>query len=48
MWNNKVLFIVFYLASLVQGVRIKRVKAGMHYKQHDPVHIVVNKIGCVC
>jgi len=25
--------------------RVNRVKAGTVYEQHDPVHIVVNKIG---
>ena len=29
------------------GKKIKRVKAGKVYSDHDPVHIVVNKVGCV-
>jgi hypothetical protein len=34
---------------LLTGVngKIKRVKAGQRYTQHDPVHIVVNKVGYV-
>jgi hypothetical protein len=31
--------------SVANGLRIRRVKAGQHYKEHDPVHIVVNKVG---
>ena len=27
------------------GAKIKRVKAGKQYEQHDAVHIVVNKVG---
>ena len=27
------------------GKKVKRVKAGTTYKTHDPVHIVVNKVG---
>lgn len=27
------------------AAKIKRVKAGKNYEQHDPVHIVVNKVG---
>ena len=33
------------LAAATDAVRVKRVKAGMRYKQHDPVHIDVNKVG---
>lgn len=29
------------------AVKVRRVKAGKHYKTHDPVHIVVNKVGYV-
>ena len=31
----------------VSGAKVRRVKAGMRYKKHDPVHVVVNKVGCV-
>jgi hypothetical protein len=27
------------------AAKVKRVKAGKNYKLHDPVHIVVNKVG---
>jgi hypothetical protein len=33
------------LFSSVQGSRIRRVRAGQRYKDHDAVHIVVNKVG---
>lgn len=33
------------LPLAAEAIRVKRVKAGMHYKQHDPVHVVVNKVG---
>lgn len=33
--------------SSVEGRKRVRVKIGNHYKQHDPVHIIVNKIGYV-
>ncbi|KAL7555532.1 hypothetical protein ACA910_006120 [Epithemia clementina (nom. ined.)] len=33
------------LSSAAEGLRVKRVRAGQHYKEHDPVHIVVNKVG---
>jgi hypothetical protein len=29
----------------VEGGRIRRVRAGARYKDHDEVHIVVNKVG---
>jgi hypothetical protein len=25
--------------------KVKRVKAGKRYNEHDPVHLVVNKVG---
>lgn len=25
--------------------KLRRVRAGKHYASHDPVHIVVNKVG---
>lgn len=37
--------LLFLLPFAAEAVRVKRVKAGMRYKSHDPVHIVVNKIG---
>jgi hypothetical protein len=27
--------------------KVKRVQAGKVYKEHDDVHLVVNKVGCV-
>ena len=30
---------------LTGGAKVKRVKAGKFYKEHDAVHIVVNKVG---
>jgi len=29
----------------VDAAKVKRVKAGKNYNEHDPVHIVVNKVG---
>lgn len=29
------------------ALRVRRHKAGKHYAQHDPVQIVVNKVGYV-
>jgi len=31
--------------SLTLSKRVKRVKPGTMYKEHDPVHVVVNKVG---
>jgi hypothetical protein len=36
---------VFWSLTLTDAVKVKRVKAGGFYKEHDPVHIVVNKVG---
>mmetsp|Transcript_16358 Transcript_16358/g.35861 ORF Transcript_16358/g.35861 Transcript_16358/m.35861 type:complete len:628 (-) Transcript_16358:100-1983(-) len=33
------------LASAANGLKVRRVQAGTRYKEHDPVHIVVNKVG---
>jgi hypothetical protein len=42
------LFISTSNTIVVEGrARAARVKIGTHYKPHDPVHIIVNKIGCV-
>lgn len=35
------------LTAVASALKVKRVKAGMHYKKHDPVHVVVNKVGYV-
>jgi len=43
----RALLLLFVSLTAVSAARVKRVKAGMHYKKHDPVHIVVNKVGCV-
>lgn len=41
--------VVAYLMALavvvVESAKVKRVKAGMKYKEKDPVHVVVNKVG---
>lgn len=29
----------------IEAKKLRRVKAGKHYASHDPVHIVVNKVG---
>ena len=51
MFNHRNSFIFFLgillFASLTEGGKVKRVKAGKTYKQHDPVHLVVNKVGYV-
>ena len=42
------LFFVANTASFVEGKkRVKPVRSGNHYNQHDPVHVTVNKIGYV-
>jgi uncharacterized membrane protein YidH (DUF202 family) len=41
------LLLLQLLAKAASAVRIKRVKAGMRYEKHDPVHVVVNKVGYV-
>jgi hypothetical protein len=33
------------LISVAGAAKVKRVKAGMKYKENDPVHVVVNKVG---
>ena len=38
-------FLLLLLPLASEAVRVKRVKAGMHYNKHDPVHVVVNKVG---
>lgn len=30
---------------VVDAKRVKRVQAGKKYKEHDPVDVVVNKVG---
>lgn len=39
------LFGTLLFADRISGAKVKRVKAGKVYKEHDPVHIVVNKVG---
>jgi hypothetical protein len=37
---------ILWSIALTDAVKkIKRIKAGQYYKPHDPVHIVVNKVG---
>jgi hypothetical protein len=41
-----VLFALSTKISTVDGKkRVARVRVGNHYQNHDPVHIIVNKIG---
>ena len=44
---NRIFLLLGLLCSidLIDSARVKRVKAGKIYKDHDPVHIVVNKVG---
>lgn len=44
---SKLLLLVGVLSScfLEGNAKVKRVKAGQIYNEHDPVHIVVNKVG---
>ena len=32
-------------AVITDGARVKRIKSGKVYAQHEAVHIVVNKVG---
>jgi hypothetical protein len=34
-----------FLITTTDGAKVKRVKAGKIYQEHDAVHIVVNKVG---
>jgi hypothetical protein len=47
--TKSILSVVWLLCclSLGDGAKVKRVKAGKHYKEHDDVHLVVNKVGYV-
>jgi hypothetical protein len=36
---------LWLLSAAVDAAKVKRVKAGMQYKKHDPVELVVNKVG---
>jgi hypothetical protein len=51
MTNAIVLLLLLFVASttvVVEGrKRAARVRIGNHYKQHDAVHIIVNKVGYV-
>jgi hypothetical protein len=44
---NKLLLLLGLICStdLVDALKVKRVKAGGIYKEHDAVHLVVNKVG---
>lgn len=47
MIGKKVLLLLGILSSPLSTVsaKVKRVKAGKIYNEHDEVHIVVNKVG---
>ena len=49
MTNVITLLLVLFVASttvVVEGrKRAARVRIGNHYKQHDAVHVIVNKVG---
>jgi hypothetical protein len=36
---------ILWSLTATDAVKVKRVKAGRFYKEHDAVHIVVNKVG---
>jgi len=36
---------LFWSTILTDAVKVRRVKAGKFYKEHDAVHVVVNKVG---
>lgn len=40
-----VLLLLLLPLSCTAVVKVKRVKAGRLYREHDPVHVVVNKVG---
>jgi hypothetical protein len=44
---NRLFLLLGLLCSpaLTGGAKIRRAKAGKIYKEHDAVHIVVNKVG---
>lgn len=39
------LWVLLSSNALVLGAKVIRVKAGREYKEHEEVHIVVNKVG---
>lgn len=39
------LVLLLLVGSTASAKKVKRVRAGKHYKQHDAVHLVVNKVG---
>lgn len=46
--RNRGLFLatsIFFLGISVIDARVKRTKPGNTYKLHDPVHVIVNKVG---
>ena len=46
--TGKTLLLLLALVSspwTAVGAKVKRVRAGKVYSEHDPVHIVVNKVG---
>lgn len=47
--NNLTILVLVLQCFFFSGgaAKIKRVKAGKTYADHDPVHIVVNKVGYV-
>jgi hypothetical protein len=47
-YATKALWTLGILSSLIfttDSAKVKRVRAGKIYKDHDAVHIVVNKVG---
>jgi hypothetical protein len=48
MIGKKVLLLLLGILSSpasIESAKVKRVKAGKIYKEHDQVHVVVNKVG---
>jgi hypothetical protein len=41
----RTLWLFLAVCSADGATKVKRVKAGKNYENHEPVHIVVNKVG---
>ena len=44
-WKALLVLALGALPTSDAATKLRRVKAGKHYASHDPVHIVVNKVG---
>ena len=45
LWKALLVLTLGALPASDAATKLRRVKAGKHYASHDPVHIVVNKVG---